>query len=269
MELPQEALDIYNQEEIAKFLATVDGQGKVNVVLIISQLPGETGKLVFGEFMMWKTKRNLNANGRVASMAMTKNLQSVEVLADLEGFVDTGPYVEKVNSISMFRYNAYTGIRRVGILDITQVYPRKNISYFTVLKDFIAVKLAKTLVKADGLEKSINIPRAVASKINSLLSICALAYVGEDGYPRILPVVSSAVLNKGYLVIKLAEANRELADIGLPIQVAVNVITMEPTSYQVKGSLERIESHLGSRLGLIRLDEVYSAMPPLCGERIV
>ena len=123
MELPGDALDIYKQEEIAKFLATVDVRGKVNVVLIISQLPGEPGKLVFGEFMMWKTRDNLEANSRVASMAMTKSLESVEVVADFEGFTDTGPYLDKVNSISMFRYNAYAGIRRVGFLDIKKVYP--------------------------------------------------------------------------------------------------------------------------------------------------
>ena len=137
-----------------------------------------------------------------------------------------------------------------------------------MLKDFLALKLAKSLVKIDSSEESIKVPRAVSSKINGLLSICALSYLGEDGYPRILPLVSTALVKEGYLVFKMAGANNELADVDLPLQVAVNVITMEPTSYQVKGSLERIESHLGFRLGLIRLEEIYSAMPPLCGERI-
>ena len=51
-------------------------------------------------------------------------------------------------------------------------------------------------------------------------------------------------------------------------QVAAAVITMEPVAYQVKGQFQGWRSSLGRKLGDIRVQEAYSASPPLPGKRL-
>lgn len=60
--MPSFVRSVYDQEEVAKFLATTSGDGKPNVALIVSQIPVEPDRLVFGEFMMVKTRKNLDEN---------------------------------------------------------------------------------------------------------------------------------------------------------------------------------------------------------------
>ena len=70
MELPQEVRDLFAEEMAAKFLATVDPGGKPNVALIVTLQPppdGRKDRLIFGEFLMWKTREYLEGNPRVAA----------------------------------------------------------------------------------------------------------------------------------------------------------------------------------------------------------
>src|SRR5450756_2566732 len=120
--LPDGARAIYEQGEVAKFLATASAGGEVNVALIVSQTPTEEGKIVFGDFMMVKTKKNLSENGRVASLAITPKLKMAGFKGDVEGWTDTGPYIDLVNSIEFFRYNAYMGIHNVAPINICLLY---------------------------------------------------------------------------------------------------------------------------------------------------
>ena len=50
--------------------------------------------------------------------------------------------------------------------------------------------------------------------------------------------------------------------------VAAAVLTAEPLAYQVKGRFLGVERSLGRPLGVIQVLEVYSASPPVPGERI-
>ncbi len=59
VELPPHGVAIYEQGEVAKFLATISAEGVPNVVLIVSQTPVEAGKIAFGEFMMVKNQGQL------------------------------------------------------------------------------------------------------------------------------------------------------------------------------------------------------------------
>ncbi len=43
---------------------------------------------------------------------------------------------------------------------------------------------------------------------------------------------------------------------------------MEPVAYQVKGQFQGWHSSLGRKLGAIRVQEAYSASPPLPGKRL-
>ena len=60
----------------------------------------------------------------------------------------------------------------------------------------------------------------------------------------------------------------QLASVPAGTRMAANVVTMDPISYQVKGTYEGTSGPLTGRLGRLTIDEVYSASPPLPGEPI-
>ena len=50
--------------------------------------------------------------------------------------------------------------------------------------------------------------------------------------------------------------------------VAAAVLSLEPVAYQVKGEFADLRTSLGRRLGVIDVRDVYSASPPLPGQRL-
>ena len=106
-------------------------------------------------------------------------------------------------------------------------------------------------------------PRPVREKLARLQAAKFLAYLGMDGYPDIAPALSLTPAGERALVFAGRVDGLERG-----AQVAAAVLTAEPLAYQVKGRLLGEERSLGAPLGVIQVSEVYSASPPLPGERI-
>ena len=65
-------------------------------------------------------------------------------------------------------------------------------------------------------------------------------------------------------MIQITRYNRELADVEVPCEAAMCVVTFDVKSYKVKGEL----SALGYNSLLFKVKQVYNAMPPLAGDLI-
>jgi len=265
VELPPHALAIYEQGEVAKFLATVSPEGVPNVVLIVSQMPVDPGKVAFGEFMMVKTLANLRSEPRVASLAMTEKLEMAGFKAELEYWTESGEYVDRINDIDLFRYNAYGGIHSVAVLDVLELLPLpEKVSFLKVGGDFAAMLAAG---RPAG-RKSELVPGPITGKFNGIMSIKVLAFLGEDGFPDVRPIFGVRLSPAGEMRFKISSYNERLGEISPGAPVATNVLTMDLLTYQLKGVLKRFEKRAGVRTGVVQLDKAYSCMPPLVGERI-
>jgi len=269
VELSPHAAAIYEQGEVAKFLATVSPEGIPNVVLIVSQTPVAPGIVAFGEFMMVKTKANLDSNQRVASIALTPKLEMAGFKADLEGWVQSGPYVERINSIDFFRYNAYGGIHNVAVVKVREPlsFPEK-VSFLKVGTEFAAMR---ALGRMGRPEKSggAQTPLPIRAKFNSIMSIKVIAWLDHDGYPDVVPIFGVKFLAPDELRFKISKYNSRVRGLAPGTRVAMNVLTLDLLTYQVKGTLVRFEKHLGLEIGVVKIEEAYSCMPPLVAERIV
>lgn len=268
MPMPEHALGIYEQGEVAKFMATASNSGEPNVALIVSQIPVEAGKVVFGEFMMVKTKSNLSENPRIASLVITEKLEMAGFKADVGDWIDSGPYVDRINNIDFFRYNAYAGIHQVAVATIREMVPLpEKVSYLTVGREFLTMRgrgMFDTRGAADGVET----PAVVRKKFNSIVSIKVLAFLDDDGYPGLLPAFSTRFSSPGELRFKISAYNWRARQLEVPCRVALNVLTVDLMTYQVKGELTCVKKTLGVETGVVRVDEVYSSMPPFCGRRV-
>jgi hypothetical protein len=266
--LPPDAMSIYEQGEVAKFLATASSAGVPNITLIVSQTPAEPGIVVFGEFMMVKTQANLAENTRVASLAMTDKLEMAGFKGDVTGWTTTGKYIDMINSIPFFRYNAYTGIRNIAITRIREMLPLPpKVSLLAAGLEYAAVRTRGRIGKARSLG-GVETPAPVRDKFNAIMSVKVLAFIDDDGYPNAVPTLGIMFRTPSEIRFKVSSYNSAVRKLKPPAKVALNVLTLDLMTYQVKGTLVGFEKRLGLEVGVIRVEEVYSCIPPLVGERL-
>lgn len=120
--MPQVVMEKFADMEAAKFMATVDEDGAPNVAPILSIMPFGDEKLVFVDMMMNKTRKNLLGNGKVAASVLTKDGVSYQVKGTFEGFQTSGPLFDMFASHPLLKYNAYSGPRAVGLIQVDSVY---------------------------------------------------------------------------------------------------------------------------------------------------
>lgn len=263
-ELDGELREALAGERTPIFLATIGPDGQPNVVPVISIEPWDRGTLIFGDFMIRKTKRNLELNSGVAVGVLTQDMSAWWLRGRFQGFERTGPKVDKINSSDMFRYNAYTGIRSAGTIAVQEVSAKQTIKPAEALPRLAACGLRRALGAA--LPAKGPMPARVREKFARIKAAKFVAWAGDDGSPHVRAGVSLLPVGAGQLAV--AKADLEPGAPAPGARVAAAIITFDPIAYQVKGTLIKYKSYAGVSVARIDVDEVYSASPPLPGERI-
>lgn len=246
-------------EMTPKFLASRSAAGVPNVVPVVSTLPADDqpDTLFFGNFLLRKTIRNLNEDGRVGLLVITPQLEGWVLKGQFLEFQRTGPYVERQMNSSLLRYNAYTGIRNAGIIGVHSVEAAFSISKWQVARDYLLARLSAFGSARDG---GVRLPLPVQREFAKMIAIKVLAWVGEDGYPIVVPALSLQPAGETSLVCRKSKRFPEPSP---GAWVAANILTFEAISYQVKGRWARTD-----KTGVIQVQEVYAGGPPLPGGRV-
>lgn len=260
-----ELVSALHGEMVPKFLATLDGQANPNVVPIISLDTVGDGKLVFAEFLIYKTRANLERDPRTAACVITEDLHVWTMQADFEGFRDSGSYLDHLNAKEMFRYNAYVGVRRAAVFELRKMTGERKLSKLNVALELLPPMLLGTV---SGRRRRSGLPARVAEKFARSQALKVMAFQGPDGYPEIVPLFSLMPDASDSMVFGTRLFRSELRTLKPGARVAAAVITMDPVAYQLKGVFEGSRVGVAGRLGRIRVDELYSASPPLPGEPI-
>ena len=250
-------LDALRGEMTPKFLATRNAAVIPNVVPCISLQPADDQPdiVFFGNFLLRKSIRNLKEDARVGILVITPELRGWILKGDFVEFQRTGAYVEKVMSGSLLRYNAYTGVRDAGIIRVRSVENTFAISKLQVMTDFLCARIAG--LRSSRANGGVVMPHQVQNEFAKMIAVKVLAWLGEDGYPIVVPALSMQPAGARELVCHtLSKLPRPPAG----VQVATNILTFEAISYQVKGTWDA--------RGKICVQEVYAGGPPLPGGRV-
>ena len=244
-----------------KFLATLDALGRPNCVPIITITPYDDEHLLFGEFMMNKTRRNLLECDQVAVTVITDGLDTWSLRGTFLGFETTGERVDLINDSPLIRYNAYTQVRSAGLIRVEEVSPKATLGRLRLLRDFLRVTALAPLLK-DRSEAQAAMPLPVVEKFRRLSAVRAAGYRGDDGRPRAFSMLACIPAGRSRLVMSDPLFNAHADAIPRGAELAVSILTMDPVAYQVKGA------YAGRKLGvgIVDVTETYSASPPLLGE---
>jgi hypothetical protein len=249
-----------------KFLATRDAAGIPNVVPVISLEAADEHTIIFGEMMIWKTRRNLEADARVSILVLSADLKAWTIRARFVEFQRGGAYFDHIMESENIRYNAYSGIRSAGVIQVLDVARTFKLSQTGLLIDTARSRWLARRLARNGLEAGA-MPLQVQEKFSRLRAAKTVTFLDAGGHPDCLPAFPLVPAGPARLVWG-DRALEDATDLTPGSPVAVAVITQEPVAYQVKGEFAGWRRSLGRSLGVIDVREAYSASPPLPGKRL-
>lgn len=260
--LDSKGLKIFKRAWYPKFIATMDEFGTPNVVPVLTTKAADESTLIFARFMIWKTAHNLETTRKTVVACMGPGLSVWRVRGEFLEFVKHGPYVEEFNETFLFRYNAYAGAEQVAVIKITDVLPPVSVQWVkTVAMANAASKSAASAAALNGIGP---MPPQVVDKFNATAALKYIAHVGEDGWPSPRPAL--AMKASGRKALHYFDPTGEKMNPGS--KMAASVITRDLIAYQVKGTFAGNSETSPKNIGVLRVEEAFTASPPLPGKKI-
>lgn len=255
-------LEAMRGEMTPKFMATRSPDGVPNVVPCVSILPADDqpDTLIFGNFLLRKSIKNLETDPRLSVLVITEDLQGWILKGDFVEFQRTGPYVDIQMNSNLLRYNAYTGIRNAGVIKVRSLESIFSISKLQVVKDYLMARFNAS--RNPGMnEIGIKIPSPVRQEFARMIAVKVLSWIGEDDYPTIVPALSLQPASEQSMVGWFDQADLPTPPPG--VQVAANILTFDAISYQAKGRWYPF-----GKAGAVQLHEIYAGGPPYPGGQV-
>jgi hypothetical protein len=261
-------LQALSGEMTPKFLATRSADGVPNVVPVTSVMPAGDApdRLIFGNFLLRKSVGNLDADPRVGILVITTDLEGWVLQGDFEGWQRAGVYVDRIMSTDLLRYNAYTGIRNAGIIQVRSVLRHFRLSKLRVLADYVLARLAARTRPA--LDDATIMPLVVRQQFSPMTAVRVLAFLDDKGYPLEAPVLSLQPAGDRALVCAEGLTADWLEPLPAGQAVAASLLTFGAVSFQAKGRWLGSRRLFGIPVGAMAVTAVFAGGPPIPGRQV-
>ena len=261
-------IEALSDEMTPKFLATRSADGVPNVVPCTSLMPaGDVeDRLIFGNFLLRKSVRNLDSDPRVAILVITTDLEGWVLQGDFVEWQRTRAYVDRLNNTDLLRYNAYTGIRNAGIIQVRAVLRHFRISKLRVLADYLLARAAAR--PPSPSEGTVTMPPPVWERFSLMTAVRVLTFLDSEGYPLAAPVLSLQPAGESALVCAEGLFADMLEPLAAGAPVAASLLTLDVVSFQAKGRWLGGRRFLGAPLGAMSVTAVYAGGPPIPGRQV-
>jgi hypothetical protein len=246
-------------------VACVNPDGLVHVTLLTSIMASRPTQMTIGQFCMGRSKWFMQQNPRIAFLIMSMDRKMWRGKARWTHKAFDGPEYETYNNLPMFRYNAYFGINTVHYLDLIEAGPQEGLPMGQIVPAALMTKLAKGAAPSDRQEPILK-PFA-QDLFNQIDALKFIAYLGDDGFPQIIPVIQCQAADSRRLVFSAYPYKEELAQIKADTRVAVFGLNLRMQSVLVRGTFAGFKPLRLLRMGMVDIDWVYNSMPP-CHEQI-
>ncbi len=240
-------------------VATIPEEGPPHITLLTSIMAASPDKAVIGEFCRGESKFNMAARPAVAFAVVTLDKRLWRGRARWTHLMKEGPEYDIYNNQPMFRYNTYFGINTVHYLDLVEIGGGNPLPMAPIVLSALLTKLAKKGAGRAGTERILT--HFSEGLFNRLDSLSFLSYIGDDGFPVILPVVQCQAADSGRLVFHPGAFGKELAELTPGMNISVFCVSMQMESVLACGVFEGFHRHRGIRLGLMDIGRVYNSMP--------
>lgn len=242
-------------------LASVNEEGLPHVTLISSLRASTPTEVVWGQFTEGLSKKFVRSNPRTAFLIMTLDRELWRGKASFTRTAQQGREFDIYNNMPMFRYNAYFGVHTVYYMDLVEHYGREGLPMGSVVVSAIQTLIARKLSERREHKDALNLwTQKLLNKIDNLKF---LAYVGEDGYPVIIPVIQAQALDGEHVVFSLSAYSNDLEAIPERATVAIFGMSLDLEDVLMRGVFQGVQRMGGFRCGVVGVNWVYNSMPPV------
>ncbi|MDD5712654.1 MAG: pyridoxamine 5'-phosphate oxidase family protein [Smithellaceae bacterium] len=261
-----EAADMLEFEPEAKvgLIATVSEEGLPHITLITALQAKSPTEMIWGQFSEGFSKKNVKTNPKTGFLIMSLKRDLWRGKAIWKHEEKEGPDYVMFNNKPMFRYNAYFGIHTVHYMDLVETYGKEGLPLLPIALSVIGTGIAAGSAKTGSRERILN-PWS-EGLFNRLDSVKFLAYVGEDGFPSIIPIIQCKAADSRRLAFGIAPYKEELLKIKAGTKVAVFGMTLQMEDILVRGTFGGFKRYGGIKMGTVDIDWVYNSMPPKQGQ---
>ncbi len=255
----------FEPEAKVGLIATIDHEGLPHITLITALQAKTPDKLIWGQFSEGRSKQNVKTNPKTGFLIMTLDRSLWRGKALWTHQTTHGEDYEMFNNKPMFRYNAYFGIHTVHYMDLVETYGRESLPLLQVGLGSILTKAAKSATRQKSRTERILKPWA-EGVFNRLDAIKFLSYVGDDGFPAIIPLIQCQAADSTRLAFSPLAYREELSALKQGSSVAIFGLNMDMEDVLVRGVFAGFGKHRGVTLGCMDMNWVYNSMPPKPGQ---
>ena len=267
------ALTRFSENDLKQFepeakvglIATINQEGLPHITLITALQAKTPDKLIWGQFSEGQSKQNVKTNPKAGFLIMTLDRSLWRGKALWTHQTTHGEDYEMFNNKPMFRYNAYFGIHTVHYMDLMETYGRESLPLLQIGLGSILTKAAKSAARQESRAERILRPWA-ERLFNRLDAIKFLSYVGDDGFPVIIPLIQCQAADSTRLAFSPLAYREEISALRQDSSVAIFGLTMDMEDVLVRGVFAGFGRHRGVTLGCVDIVWVYNSMPPKPGQ---
>lgn len=254
----------FEPEAKVGLIATVNPEGLPHITLITTLQAKTPSQMIWAQFSEGMSKKHVRTNPRTAFLIMTLDKALWRGKALWTHLAREGEDYDMFNDKPMFRYNSYFGIHTVHHMDLVGTYGKERLPLASIAIASLLTGIAQAAAGRDG-GKPILKPWG-EGLFNRMSSLKFISWVGEDGFPVLVPLIQCRAADSTRLVFSTAAYGRELGAIKEGASVAVFGLTMDMEDILVRGTFTGVRRYRGIRLGAIDIAWVYNSMPPTSGQ---
>jgi hypothetical protein len=260
-EFSEEDIKAHEPEMKVGLLATVNPAGQPHISLISTLRANTPTQLIWGQFAEGMSKDNILQNPRAGWLVLTLDKNIWMGKADFTHTAITGREFEIFNNMQLFRYNAYFGIHKVYYMDLVHQSGKDPLPMNQVVMAAIKSVIARIL-SVEKSEKSVlnNWTRGLIDKLDNLKF---LSYVDGDGYPVIIPLIQAQTAGKSEVIFAASAYGEEIEKIPPGATVSFFAMSFSMEDVLLRGTYTGLERRGGVLCGSMKIDWVYSPMPPV------
>jgi hypothetical protein len=263
-QLDDRAVEAFSPNEKIGMVASVNPDGMPHITLITSLRAAGPKQITLGEFCKGSSKSHIRKNPKTAFLVLTMDRRMWRGHASWTHLRKEGPEYQSYNDLPMFRYNAYFGINTVHYLDLLDARGPDSLPLLTIVLSALMTKIAKA---GTSMESSERILTPFGENLfNALDALKFIAYIKDDGFPEIVPVLQCQAAGSRRLVFSSLAYREELKRIPQGQTVAVFGLTMKMEDVLVRGTFAGFSKKFGLEAGSVDIDWVYNSMPPAHGQ---
>ncbi|MBK5262253.1 MAG: hypothetical protein JJE17_06750 [Peptostreptococcaceae bacterium] len=254
-----DAKDFDNSYKIG-LVVMQDDTSDMHITLLSSLMNKGEDKMMFGEFIVGLSKDYIHKNPKTGFFIMNMNKEfwtgKMEFLPEVK--TEGEDYI-KFNSMPLYRFNTYFGINKVHFADLIDISLRAKLDMGGIIKNALRVTFKKPFMAGDK-DKKVLKPWAesLTAKLDTLMFI---GYMGEDGYPKMVPIIQGQSATSSRIVFTDKPYKEMLTDLKDNARVAIFIMNLDMETVLVKGNFHGFKKGFG----YVDIDKVYNSMPPKHG----